>query len=535
MKKSFLKIFLLGGLFFALSCSDDLLEPYIPGSLTEEEALTNVSDLTQMVYGAYANMNSRSESQFVSVFTDEVGIGFANGGQGLSSEWIFQMIPNSGLPTAIWTQSYASIARANRVILYADKVIIGTAEGETENDRKKALAQAYALRAYNHLRILAYFSQNMKDDSALAGILSTRTYAYNEPGQARATNGDFYKLIFEDLDKAIDLYNQANAQPLTPNVATADNDKLLANKFFAMGLKARAYAYKGDYPNAQIWADNVIVQSGVVLANKTQYRDMFFKDTNNFEVIFKLKRNPSDNSQGYNLHNAWASVRPRYTGSPFYEVGRSLHNRLNPNNLSPATLSTTVPDVRANVIIAPSSVLAANYTNTQDYRNDDVIVINKHGGVITGTSTQAVTSTNGFNNDIKIMRLPEMYLIKAEARAAANDLPGVAAAIKIIRDARYGSAQPLPSYSNVPEAWAAILNERRLEFAFEGYRFLDLKRLGTLANSGIDRDPADYSSASANFPAANPINLPLSSYKWALPIPQVEINSNTNITQNSGY
>lgn len=531
MKKSFLKIFLLTGLIFVSSCSEDLLEPYNPGSLTQDEALTNVSDLTLMVNGAYANMNSRSESEFVSIFTDEVGIGFANGGQGISAEWIFQMIPNSNLPTAIWTQSYASLARANRVILYADKVIVGTAAGETENDRKRALAQAYILRAYNHLRILSYFSPNLKDDSALAGILSTRIYAYDEPGQQRTTNGEFYKLIFEDLDKAIDLYNQVGV----PSLAPQDTEKQRANKFFAMGLKARAYAYRGDYVNAQIWANNVISQSGTVLATKAQYRNTFFTDTDATEVLFKLKRNAVNNSAGYNLHNAWVSVRPRYTGSPYYEVGRSLHNILNPNNLDPATLSTTIPDVRANIIIAPSSVLAANYTNTQDYRNDDVIIINKHGGVVTGIATPAVTSTNGFNNDIKVMRLSEMYMIRAEARAAANDLPGVAAALKVVRDARYGTAQILPTFANVTEAWAAILNERRIEFAYEGYRFLDLKRLGALANRGIDRDPADYTSASANYPAANPSNLPLNSYKWALPIPQVEVNSNPSITQNPGY
>ncbi|MFC7346682.1 RagB/SusD family nutrient uptake outer membrane protein [Chryseobacterium zhengzhouense] len=531
MKKSFLKIFLLTGLILVSSCSEDLLEPYNPGSLTQDEALTNVSDLTLMVNGAYANMNSRSESEFVSIFTDEVGIGYANGGQGISAEWIFQMIPNSNLPTAIWTQSYASLARANRVILYADKVKVGTATGETETDRKKALAQAYAIRAYNHLRILAYFSSNPKDDSALAGILSTRIYAYDEPGQQRTTNGEFYKLIFDDLDKALDLYNQIGA----PALGAQDAEKQRANKFFVMGLKARAYAYRGDYPNALIWANNVISQSGVALANKTQYRNTFFNDTDATEVIFKLKRNAVNNSAGYNLHNAWVSVRPRLTGSPYYEVGRSLHNRLNPTNLDPATLSTTIADVRANVIIAPSSILAANYTNTPDYRNDDIIIINKHGGVATGTTTAAVTSTNGFNNDIKIMRLSEMYLIRAEARAAANDLTGVAAAIKVVRDARYGSAQPAGSFANVTDAWAAILNERRLEFAFEGYRFLDLKRLGTLANSGLDRDAADYSSASANYPSANPINLPLNSYKWTLPIPQAEINANPNITQNPGY
>ncbi|WP_294283997.1 RagB/SusD family nutrient uptake outer membrane protein [uncultured Chryseobacterium sp.] len=536
MKKSFLKIFLVAGLFSISSCSDDLLEPYTPGSLTEEQALTTVADLRLLINAAYANFNSRSESEFVSVFTDEVGIGYANGGQGLSAEWVFQMTPNSNLPTSIWAESYASLARINRVIEYGDKVTSSTATGNTTNDRKKILAEAYALRAYHHLRILSYFSPNMKDNSALAGILATKSFEYTDPGQNRSTNGEFYNLIFSDLDKSIALFNEVGA-----NSINTANDRLFANKFFAMGIKARAYAYRGDYTNAEIWANNVLTQSGVVLANKTQYRNMFFTDsdltasTATSEVIFKLKRNTVSNSQGYNLHNAWCSVRPRLDGSPFYEVGRSLHNILNPANLPASGLSTSIADVRANVIIAPSSRIDPGYATSFDYRNSDVIVINKHGGVATGTATAAVTTSNGFNNDIKIMRLSEMYLIKAEARAAAGDYAGAAAAVDAIRDVRYGSNQAAPVYANATAAWRGILNERRVEFAFEGYRFIDLKRLGALAGTGVDRNPADYSSSSANFPAANPSNLPITSYKWTLPIPQIETNANPGIVQNQGY
>lgn len=523
MKKTFFKILFASNLFF-VSCSDDLLEPYTPGSLTEEQALTSVQDLRLLVNSAYANINSRSESEFVSVFTDEVGIGYANGGQGLSTEWVFQMIPNSNLPTAIWAQSYAALARINRVIEYSEK-IQPTAVADIE-EKKKVLGEAYALRAYCHLRVLAYFTTNMKDDSALAGILADKSYEYNDPKQQRSTNGQFYNLIFSDLDKSIASYNSMTSYTTT---------KTLANKFFAMGLKARAYAYRGDYTNAEIWANNVISQSASPLATKAQYRAMFFTDTDLTEVLFKLQRNPISNAQGYNLHNAWVSVRPNYAGSPFYEVGRALHNILNPSNLSAATLSTTVPDVRANVIIAPSSVVDPNYMTSQDYRNSDVLVINKHGGVVTGSTTAATSTGNTFNNDIKIMRVSEMYLIRAEARAAAGDYAGAATAVDFIRDARYGTNQPTPVYANATAAWSGILNERRIEFAFEGYRFLDLKRLAILAGSGIDRNAADYSSSSANFPSANPSNLPMNSYKWALPIPQIETNANPVITQNPGY
>ena len=76
----------------------------------------------------------------------------------------------------------------------------------------------------------------------------------------------------------------------------------------------------------------------------------------------------------------------------------------------------------------------------------------------------------------------------------------------------------------------AILLQRRLELAFEGARFFDIKRL----NLPIQRDnfgdnydgsgvPAAVKSVSANSPL------------FQLPIPVFEINANANVVQNPGY
>jgi hypothetical protein len=107
--------------------------------------------------------------------------------------------------------------------------------------------------------------------------------------------------------------------------------------------------------------------------------------------------------------------------------------------------------------------------------------------------------------------------------------------IKTIRDARFATAQPAPVYASAQAAWKGILDERRLELSFEGFRFIDLKRIGTLAGAGLDRDASEYASSSWTFPAANPSNLPLTSTKFALPVPQVEIVGNPAIQQNPGY
>lgn len=521
--KKILNTVILASTILFVSCGNDVLDPYTPGSLTEEVALTSSSDLERVISYSYNVLTNRTEAVFASVFTDEAGIGYANGGQGLNSEWVFFMNPAQAAPVTMWNANYFALSRVNRVIQYADNITpTSTADAVKLKELK---AQALVLRAYSHLQILSYFSTNPKDDGALAGILADRVFLPAEKQNPRATNGEFYTLIHKDLDDAIATFTANN---------TAFNS-VYANINFARGLKARAYMFKGDYTNAEKWADEVITKSGLSLATPAQYRALFFTDNQpaNVEVIFKFKRTNNQNGQGSNLHNGWCSIAPNYAGSPFYEVGRSLHNLFNPTNIAAANIATQISDVRAGVLIAPTSLVDANYTSSTDFRKTDVLVVNKHGGTISGATTPVSTATNAFNNDIKVMRLSEMYLIKAEARAEAGDFAGVVTALKAITDAR-GAVAPT-AVSTKAAAFAQILTERRKELAFEGFRYLDLKRLGAIAGVSVDRDPADYSSSSANFPGANPSNLPITSNKWTLPIPQDELNVNPNITQNPGY
>lgn len=538
MKKIFV-LFVFTSLFLT-SCDEDLLTPFTPGALTDEVAVQTSDDLRRLMNSSYALMTNREEQVFSSVFTDEVGIGYANGGQGLSDNWIFLVNQTSASANSIWNFSYFALSRINRVIVYADRVTPVNADDAEAIARIKA--EALVARAICHLKIMSYYSPDPKSDAALAGVLSDRIILTSDSSSPRATNGAFYTLIHSDLDSAIAIFNSL-VIPLLSSNPVFITPTAYANKNLAKGLKARAYALKGDYPNAEIWADDVIATSGIALAgSQITYNQVFFTDLEpaNTEVIFRLKRTPAQNTQDSNLHNGWVSVRPNLNGSPFYEVGRALHNILNPLNFTNtqlfAAVNTPTIDFRARTIIAPSSLIDPNYATSADFRNTDKIIINKHGGVNTGTTTAASTATNGFNNDHKIMRISEMYLIKAEARVAAGDLAGAANAVDALRDKRFVSNQSTPVYASATAAWKAVLDERRIEFAFEGYRYIDIKRLGVLAGiSGVDRDPADYTSSSANYPAADPVNLPLSSFKWTLPIPQDEINGNGGIEQNPGY
>ena len=134
------------------------------------------------------------------------------------------------------------------------------------------------------------------------------------------------------------------------------------------------------------------------------------------------------------------------------------------------------------------------------------------------------------------MRVSEMYLINAEAKALSGDTEGAAEMIQSLRNARFGIESQLPNYNGILQtAIEDILRERRLELAFEGHRYLDVKRLGQIAGVGFERAQRDCGQDSHE---AVECNLQATDFRFTFPIPIDELNGNANISQedqNPGY
>lgn len=595
------------GLMLFTSCDEDLVnDEFSPGALTEDVAIQTSDDLAKLMSASLVLLGQGvdSEIEFSSIFTDEVSIGIANGGQGVGDIFDFVLNSDSDGPTGVWGNYYVALARINRVITYSDRIVAVDAADQAVIDRLRA--EAYTLRAFAHNQLIAYFSTNPKDRNALGVILSNAVFPTNYTG-ARVTNGAVYDLIDADI---------AAAEGIYATISPAFNP-LYSSKNFTTAVKARSYALRGDYPNALIAANQVINTSGLSLATFGNYNNVFHTDNNaaTSEVIFKIKMTSGQNRVGAN----WASTNSTVTGSTFFEMGRSLFNTLNTTNYPTATViqataitgnnvvipgntlavgdmvvspisiptgattsngtstspagallggkvyfvrtvsgnnvtltdtangtttvsltnasstSVTYPgnaalfplnmkanygEIRYSTNVHPTSIIDYNYATSPNPLTSDRIAIRKYPGTL---------QTGNLVNDIKVCRLAEMYMIRAEALIAANDLPGAAAAIKAVRDARSNRVQPLPVYANATDAWKDVLRERRIEFAYEGFRFVDLKRIGALAGESITRDPLECS--------VNGCSLPLTDYRFALPIPTVESNPNPNILtqQNPGY
>ncbi len=109
-----------------------------------------------------------------------------------------------------------------------------------------------------------------------------------------------------------------------------------------------------------------------------------------------------------------------------------------------------------------------------------------------------------------VIRVAELYLIRAEARAQNNDLSGALADLDAVR-ARAGLSASTAVTKE--EILLAIENERRLEFAFEPHRWFDLVRTGratTVLNFTDER-------------------------KYLMPLPAQQLLIDPALTQNEGY
>lgn len=505
MKKIFYRILPICFAFSAFVSCSDAIDIVQEGELTDAAVFKTTNDLEKYLLGSvYTSVDVTNQIKFSSVFTDELKIGPSNTGQ---DQGLFRFVSttDNGYAAAIWQQNYTTINRVNRLIKAASTITPSASEQALYNN---SLAEARALRAFAYLNLESFFSPNMADNNALGVILTNQVPDILEQ-LPRSTNGAIWAQVEADL-----LFAESNLTPPATHVTP-----YFINKNVINAMRARMYAYRKNYTLAKQYAQDVITNSNVTLAPATPipagtvgsaaWNTQFYSlsPTNpyrrvwadvvvpNSEVIFSLSR-PVGGTGG-NIAGIYTTNATLLTGSPLWTTGINLFNRLN-----------AAGDIRRYAFIDPTST-----TN--------VYVIDKYPG-----------KTNApLRNDIKVFRISEMILILAECEAQTPAGYAVAASlVKSVRDARnYLAPVALPVYASKAAALQDILAERRAEFSFEGHRYLDLKRLGGEAGVSIDRNAIDDTNS------ATPLTLPVTDYRFTLPIPSAELNGNPTIQQNPGY
>lgn len=119
---------------------------------------------------------------------------------------------------------------------------------------------------------------------------------------------------------------------------------------------------------------------------------------------------------------------------------------------------------------------------------------------------------NGWDN-VMLCRYEEVILNYAEALFETGG--DAASALNMIT-----SKRGIDNYTTVTKE--DILNERRRELIFEGFRYDDLMR----TNSGVEKVDFEQNISES---------IPAGDYRLAMPIPIVELDANANMVQNRGY
>ena len=390
---------------------------------------------------------------------------------------------NGGYVRNIWGGGYTVITNANNILYYGAK-LRDLCPSETEQKIiDKVFGWAYFTRALVTLDLCHIYAQpyGFTADASHLGVPCVTTVYGFEDIVARSTVKECYDQAVEDLNTAYGLLGDEFTDPT------------YISGLACQALLARVYLYMGDYDNAEKYSKAVMDR--ITLTPRDEYVDMY--------------RNAG-----------------KVAGS---------ESILRMNNYDATSHMKSVTDPTVNYSMVPNDALLAMYPEN-DIRRELMTYIPEPtekefaGQTFTACTKycayKSITDEKARRVDPFVLRGSEMYLIHAEAlcNRAAPDLAGAVADIKALEARARGisaSSVNLP-YSDAASVNALIEKERILELCFEGHRLLDILRRGQ------DLKRPDCTTSNTKI-----IKYP--DYRFALPICQMEMQSNENMIQNDGY
>lgn len=474
MKRPLLYLTIAATSIFA-SCDDFLVkEPVL--QQTNELTLSTFSGLDKATAGAYSILYR--SSWYGRNFVVSCDLRGGNGEMSPKSsgrftndyQWIYTPSTTSGL----WSYGYFCISQANNII----NAIPALADPDVSADQLNNIqAECLFLRALSHFDLVRTYAQPFTYEPDGLGVPVVLVTENGKP--ARNTTREVYNQIVSDLQAAESLISPSYQR-------TGVKDPLAqVTKPAIQALLARAYLYMGEYQKAADYATKLIESTKFKMYTAKQYTT--YADGGIWglevsptpgEVIFEIY-----GSEGNSAHDGWDVISYILNPEGYGDVGASddLVNLYEED------------DVRGNLFV-----------KSKDEKYADGIWSNKFCG----------KTGNLREDNIPILRLSEMYLIRCEAQfnGAKVDNSTALKDINVIRTNR--NASPINSITS-----KTIMEERRRELCFEGHVAFDYARM----NMGLER--TDYTGTSNQ-------NVPFPDKKWALPIPITETDANPNIVQN---
>lgn len=345
--------------------------------------------------------------------------------------------------TADQANTLAFYRKAYQVIVGANKVLENLKEGQGPAT-DQLIGENLFLRAFAHFSLVNVFGRpySQSPETNLGVVLKTDTRP--DDNASRATVKEVYAAVEADLLRAASLMTLAR-----PNA--------YASAPVAQALLARLYLYMNQHDKALEYAGKVIGSGRYTLMPTGSLPTFYSMDiSQNTEIIFALKHTLRDD-------RAWASLGSMYATSPGGVGWGEMYASQEYQDL----LARSPADRR-------SIYLARRLTaqGTPEKRNgiDKVFILkySNQDGIATLSSPV-------------VLRLAEMYLIRAEANAKLGNTAQALADVNLIRQRAGLSGSDLYTAADLrglATPLDVVLQERRLELAFEGHRALDLFRNG---------------------------------------------------------
>ncbi len=355
----------------------------------------------------------------------------------------------------LWTYPY-------QVIRYCNLIIDGVSNSSAISaaTKNQLIGEAKFFRALMYFNMVNYFG----------GVpISSDPIEINNAFKPRATIAEVYSYLIADLK---------DAQELLPTTyAGTAALKIRANKWAATALLAKAYLYNKDYVNAEAEATKVI---GSGMYTKATLANAFINTSS--ETILQLAT-----LYGASVFTTFRTSSSAATVAPPTYVLNSNFTK----------------DFEINDNRKTSWVDSTTYNSVKYYR------LGKY-------KVQAASASATGNEYTVLLRLGEVYLIRAEARAQQGT--NILGAQQDLNEIRNRAGLGNTTASSPADLLTAIAKERKLElFGEYANRWFDLKRTGK----------------------ADEVLVPLKS-TWKTtaqlyPIPEAQILLNYNLIQNLGY
>ena len=483
MKNTKYIILIAMGLMFH-SCSDDFLNPLPDSAIVVDSFFASDADVESGIMGIYDALQGVNENTETNITRANRGLQFEYMLSEMRSDNTrtatlegtkadfhrYRVDPNNIQSEDMYQSMYEVIFRANNVLNFI--------EVADADNQAAYTAEAKFLRAFAYFKLVRLFG-----DVPL--VTSVTGPAETDILFTRVSVDQVYAQIVSDLQEAVD---------------NLDNTyKSRASKAAAQGLLAKVYLTQPspNYPGAQQMCE-AIVNSGA-FSLQADFHDVFYSELND-EIIFAVQ---------YELGNSLESQSFSSEFTATVRQGREDgHNMVNDN------------------LVETFSSLGGNRTEVSYWNTGTWIEVAKflpEGSDITVTPPTYGSSPRDAGNDVIVLRYADVLLMHAESimagGASTNDGAAIASYMAVRERAGFDPIDDRPTTLTKD----ALLDERRVELAFENQRFYDLLRFGLadaiLGDHAAEMGYTDYSAR-----------------QLLLPIPAREINlSGGLLGQNPGY